>query len=121
MKTVLVVDDMQAELDLLTSYLATGEYIVVTAADGKQAMNRVTEIKPDVIVTDWMMPEMGGLELCRKLKKSPEMAHIPVIACTAKDRDVDRSWAQKQGVAAYITKPCTKEQLLATVKSVVGN
>jgi twitching motility two-component system response regulator PilH len=67
-----------------------------------------------------MMPEMGGLDVCRKLRKNPETAAIPIVACTAKDRDVDRMWAMKQGVKAYVTKPCTQEQLVDALQEAMG-
>lgn len=117
MPNVLVVDDMQSELDLLSQQLSQAGYSVVTAVNGKEALQKVLNSPPDVIVTDWMMPEMGGLDLCRKLKKNPSTSNIPVIACTAKDRDVDRKWAEKQGVHAYLTKPYDKNELLSALKS----
>lgn len=120
MKTILVVDDMQAELQLISGYLSQGGYTVVTAMNGNEALTRVGEQAPDAIVTDLVMPDMSGLELCRKLKKTPETANIPVIACTTKDRKVDQSWAKKQGVAVYLVKPCNQEQLLDAVKSVIN-
>jgi two-component system, chemotaxis family, response regulator PixH len=67
-----------------------------------------------------MMPVMGGLELCRHLKKQPETAGIPIIACTVKNRDVDRIWAMKQGIKVYLTKPYTAEQLVSAIKQVIG-
>ena len=120
MKKILLVDDMEAELELLNSYLTKGGFKVITALNGKEALAKANEEKFDAIVTDWMMPVMGGLDLCRKLKKKSETADIPVIACTAKDRDVDKMWATKQGVTQYIVKPCTQEELVNTVNTVVG-
>lgn len=117
MSKILVVDDMKAELDLISQYLTQAGYTVVTAVDGEEALEKVMNSKPDAIVTDWMMPEMGGLDLCRKLKKNPETANIPVVACTAKNRDVDRTWATKQGVKGYVVKPCTQEDLVKALKS----
>lgn len=117
MNKILVVDDLKSELDLISQYLTQAGYTVVKAAGGVEALEKVMDSKPDLIVTDWMMPEMGGLDLCRKLKKNPETADIPVVACTAKNRDVDRMWATKQGVKAYVVKPCTKEELVSAVKS----
>jgi twitching motility two-component system response regulator PilH len=119
MKTVLVVDDLQAELQLISGYLSDGGYSVETAVNGKEALTKAGESVPDVIVTDLVMPEMSGLEFCRKLKKVPETAQIPVIACTTKDRKVDQNWAKKQGVSVYLIKPCSKEQLLDAVQSVI--
>ena len=120
MSKILVVDDMKAELDLISQYLTQAGYTVVTATGGEEALEKVMNNKPDAIVTDWMMPEMGGLDLCRKLKKNPETANIPVVACTAKNREVDRMWAGKQGVKAYVVKPCTQEDLVNSLKSVMG-
>ena len=116
MKTILIVDDSQSELDLIAHYLGKAGYSVMMAHDGKEAIAKISEHKPDAIVTDWMMPKMGGLDICRKLRKNPETANIPIIACTAKDRDVDRMWAIKQGVKAYVTKPCNQEELVSAVR-----
>ena len=116
MKTILVVDDLQSELDLMANYLSNAGYEIIMATNGEEAIAKALDNKPDAIVTDWMMPKMGGLDICRKLKKNPETAEIPVIACTAKDRDVDRMWAKKQGVNGYVTKPCTQEQLVGALQ-----
>ena len=116
MAKVLIVDDMQSELDLMSQYLSSAGYEVVTASNGREAIQKVIKNKPDAIVTDWMMPELGGMDLCRKLKKNPGTADIPIIACTAKDRDVDRNWATKQGVSAYITKPYSQTELVSALR-----
>lgn len=121
MKTVLVVDDLQAQLNLISGYLEQEGFRVVTAADGNEALAKAAAQVPDLVITDLVMPEMSGLEFCRKLKKNPETAEVPVIACTTKDRDMDKKWAQKQGVVAYIVKPFTKEEIISAVrKSVAG-
>ncbi|ELR97568.1 PleD family two-component system response regulator [Gloeocapsa sp. PCC 73106] len=119
-KRILVVDDMKAELELISRYLTQAGYSVATAKDGKEAMQKVIEYKPDAIVTDWMMPEMGGLDLCRQLKKKKETADIPIVACTAKSRDVDRMWATKQGVKRYVVKPFTAEELIIAIKEAMA-
>ena len=115
MSKILIVDDLQSELDLIGQYLIQAGYSIVTATNGNEALQKVVQNKPDAIVTDWMMPKMGGLDLCRKLRKNPDTANIPIVACTAKNRDVDRMWAKKQGVKAYITKPFTRQDLLAAL------
>ena len=120
MKKILLVDDMQSELDLLREYLIEAGFAVTTANNGKEALEKANSDQFDVIVTDWMMPEMGGLDLCRHLKKKAETADIPVIACTAKNRDVDKMWAKKQGVKGYLVKPCSKEDLINTVQTAIG-
>ena len=119
MKTILVIDDMQAELDMMAHYLGTAGYRIIRANSGEEAISLTIANKPDAIVTDWMMPKMGGLDICRKLRKNPETANIPVIACTAKDRDVDKMWAKKQGIDAYVTKPCTEQELVKAVEGVI--
>ncbi len=117
-KTVLVVDDMQSQLQLIANYLERAGYIVSTAESGAIALEKIKLNKPDIIVTDLVMPEFTGLELCRELKRAPETANIPVVACTTKDRKMDQTWAKKQGVAAYVVKPCTEAQLVDAVRSV---
>lgn len=120
MSKILVVDDLKSELDLISQYLTQAGYNVVTATGGKEALEKIISTKPDAIVTDWMMPEMGGLDLCRKLKKNPETANIPIVACTVKNREVDRIWAAKQGVKAYVVKPCTQEDLVSALRTAMG-
>ncbi|BAW97711.1 response regulator receiver protein [[Synechococcus] sp. NIES-970] len=119
MSTVLVVDDIQSELQLISTYLIQGGHQVIGAGSGEEALQKVAEKIPDVIVTDLVMPDMSGLELCRKLKKNPETAKIPVIACTTKSRQVDQEWAKRQGISVYLVKPCDQQQLLDAVASVV--
>jgi twitching motility two-component system response regulator PilH len=120
MTDILVVDDVQSEAQLMKGYLEKGGYTVVTAHSGAEALEKASQESPKVIVTDLVMPEMSGLELCRKLKKDPNTAETPIIACTTKDRQVDQKWAQKQGVMVYLVKPCTQEQMLDAVKSVLS-
>ena len=120
MKKILIVDDVQSELDWMAQYLTNAGYDIITALSGKEAIEKTKEIKPDIIVTDWMMPKMGGMDICRQLRKNPETSEIPIVACTAKNRDVDRMWAMKQGVKAYVTKPCTQEELVGAVQGLIG-
>jgi len=119
MKTILIVDDVKSELDLMAKYLSNAGYNIILANNGEEAIAKTIASKPDVVVTDWMMPKMGGLDICRKLKKNPVTANIPVVTCTAKDRDVDKMWATKQGIKAYVTKPCTQDELVHAVKAVM--
>ncbi len=115
-KKVLVIDDVKSELQLISHYLETAGYSVTTADNGLDALKMIKADRPDAIVTDLVMPDLTGLELCRKLKKDPETADIPIIACTTKDRKMDQSWAKKQGVVRYLVKPCTAEQLSDAVR-----
>ncbi|MEO0456077.1 MAG: response regulator [Cyanobacteria bacterium P01_A01_bin.114] len=115
-KKVLVIDDVKSELQLISHYLEQAGYAVTTAVNGLEALEKVKAERPDAIVTDLVMPELSGLELCRQLKKDPDTADIPVIACTTKDRKIDQSWAKKQGIVNYLVKPCTAAQLSDAVR-----
>ena len=120
MKNVLIVDDLKAQLNLISGYLTEEGFQVTTAENGSEALVKASAQNFDLVITDLVMPEMSGLEFCRKLKKNPETANIPVIACTTKDRDMDKKWAKKQGVVAYLVKPFTREEMITTVKNSVG-
>jgi twitching motility two-component system response regulator PilH len=120
MITVLVVDDSASERDLVTNYLRDAGYSIISANDAKEALQKTVEQKPDVIVTDVVMPGMNGFELCRSLKKDAATQKIPVVVCTSKNQELDRLWGMKQGADVYITKPFTKEDIVRAVKSVVA-
>lgn len=120
MSTVLVVDDTLSELELISSYLRQGGYTVINATDAKEALNKAAEQKPDVIVTDIVMPGMSGFELCRSLKESAATGKTPIVVCSSKNQEIDRLWAMKQGADAYVAKPFTQEQLVRAVKSVAA-
>ena len=117
-KKVLVIDDVKSELDLISHYLEEAGYLVTASENGLDALEKIKVERPDAIVTDLVMPEITGLELCRKLKKDPDTADIPIVACTTKSRKMDQSWAKKQGIVGYVVKPCTAEQLVEAVRLV---
>ncbi|GAB4144191.1 MAG: response regulator [Cyanobacteria bacterium J069] len=119
MKTILVVEDTPSEMKLISYYLQESGYSVINAISAKEALERILEKKPDIIITDVVMPEMSGFELCRNLKKHPETEKLPVIICTSKNQEIDRLWAMRQGANAYITKPFTREELLKVVQSIM--
>ena len=120
MITVLVVEDAISEQELIGLYLKEAGYNVINASSGKDALSKVESQKPDVVVTDVVMPGMNGFELCRSLKKNPDTQKLPVIACTSKNQELDRLWGMKQGVDIYVTKPFTREDILRAVRSVAG-
>ncbi len=116
--TILIVEDSPSELELMSHYLQESGYNVITSHGAKEAIEKAILQKPDVIVTDVVMPGMSGFELCRSLKKNPETDKLPIIICSSKNLEIDRLWAMRQGADAYITKPYTREQLLRVIKSV---
>lgn len=118
MGKVLIVEDTLSELELMSHYLRESGYTVINAIGAKEALDKVSEDKPDVIITDVVMPGMSGFELCRRLKTHPATENVPIVICSSKDQEIDRLWGMKQGADAYITKPFTREQILRAIKSV---
>ena len=118
MGTILIVDDNLSELELISHYLREGGYTVINAVGAKEALNKILEQKPDVIITDVVMPGMSGFELCRRLKTHPDTEKVPIVICSSKDQEIDRLWGMKQGADAYLTKPFTREQILRAIKAV---
>jgi twitching motility two-component system response regulator PilH len=120
MGTILIVEDTPSEMELISHYLKEGGYSVISADSAKTGLSQAIEQKPDVIITDVVMPGMSGFELCRNLRKHPVTEKVPIIICTSKAQEIDRLWGMKQGADAYLTKPFTREQLLRAVKAVAG-
>jgi two-component system, OmpR family, alkaline phosphatase synthesis response regulator PhoP len=117
-KKILAVDDERHIVRLVEVNLARAGYQVVTAFDGREALQKVGSENPDLIVLDVMMPYMDGFEVLRNLKANPETRDIPVIMLTAKaqDADVFRGW--QSGVDCYLTKPFNPMELLTFVKRI---
>lgn len=119
MITILVVEDTISEMQLLKSYLIEGGYKVITANTGKEGLRKILAEKPHLLITDLVMPEMSGLELCRSLKKNPNTKDLPIIACTSKNQEIDKMWGMRQGIDVYVTKPYTQEEILKAIESVM--
>ena len=114
---VLVVDDDPAALRLLEEHVSTGGYDVVTAGNGTEALNIVLTEPPSMVITDWMMPEMDGLELCRTIRESEGIGFIYIMVLTAhadKDRAVE---AFEAGADDYLSKPADRKELLARLRA----
>jgi twitching motility two-component system response regulator PilH len=116
--TILVVKDSLSELELISHFLRDRGYNIIKATSAKEALEIVLEEKPDVIVTDVVMPGMSGFELCRFLNRNPTNQKVPIVICSSKNQAIHHLWARKQGADAYITKPYTSEQLLSIIQSV---
>jgi two-component system alkaline phosphatase synthesis response regulator PhoP/two-component system response regulator VicR len=117
-KKILAVDDERHIVRLVQVNLERQGYEVVTAFDGKEALEKVSSEQPDLIVLDVMMPYMDGFEVLQNLKRDPGTRDIPVIMLTAKaqDADVFRGW--QSGVDCYLTKPFNPMELIAFVKRI---
>ena len=117
--TVLIVEDTPSERELISHYLREEGYNVIHAVTAQEGFDKAIASRPDLIVTDVVMPGMSGFELCRSLKRAPETAKVPIIICSSKDQAIDRLWGMRQGADAYMTKPFNREELLKVIKSVL--
>ena len=108
---VMVCDDSATDLTNIKNIVETAGCVTVTASNGAEAVDKARTEKPDLIFLDIIMPEMDGFEACRKLHEDPATKEIPVVFVTSKHQKADRVWAQMQGAADFISKPCEPELL----------
>lgn len=114
MKKILVVDDEKPIADILQFNLRKEGYDVVCAYDGNEALRKVEEIQPDLILLDIMLPQRDGMEVCREVRKKYE---TPIIMLTAKDSEIDKVLGLELGADDYVTKPFSTRELIARVKA----
>ncbi|WP_374316558.1 PleD family two-component system response regulator [Aquabacterium sp.] len=116
-KKILLVDDSKTELHVLSELLNKHGYKVRTAENGEEAMRRLQEEKPDLILMDVVMPGQNGFQLTRAITRDPAFADVPVIICTSKNQETDRVWGMRQGARDYVVKPVNPDELLAKIKA----
>ena len=114
---VLIVDDISSNIHLITELLENLGYGTTFVTAGRDVMDRVESARPDLILLDFMMPEIDGLEVCSRLKANPKTADIPVIFLTASSKKIHLLQAFERGVVDYVTKPFNPPELLARVKT----
>ena len=114
---VLVVDDSKTELMFLSELLKKNGFSVSTAENAEDALKRLAESVPDLILMDVVMPGQNGFQLTRSITKDPRYSHVPIIICTSKNQETDRVWGMRQGARDYITKPVNQAELLAKINS----
>ena len=117
--TVLIVEDEAAISNMLAFNLGRAGYEVLPAGSGREARARIADRHPDVVLMDWMLPDVSGLELTRQLKRDPETREIPVIMLTARVEEDDRVAGLEGGADDYVTKPFSPRELLARIKAVL--
>ena len=120
-KKILAVDDERHIVRLVQINLLKEGYEVVTANNGREALEKMALEKPDLVVLDVMMPEMDGFEALEKMKSNPETANIPVIMLTAKAQDADVFSGWQKGADLYLTKPFNPTELLTFVKRIFSS
>jgi two-component system, cell cycle response regulator len=116
---ILVVDDIPANVKLLEARLLAEYFEVLTASNGRDALEICEAGRADVVLLDVMMPDMDGFEVCRRLKTDSATAHIPVVMVTALDQAADRVRGLEVGADDFLTKPANDLQLMTRVKSLV--
>ena len=114
---VLLVEDEPAQREVLSYNLEAEGYRVGMAPDGEQALQMVADELPDLIVLDWMLPHVSGIEVCRRLKVRPETRAVPVIMLSARAEEVDRIRGLETGADDYVVKPYSVMELMARVRA----
>jgi two-component system, OmpR family, phosphate regulon response regulator PhoB len=117
--TILVVEDEAPLLTLLRYNLEKQGFRVDEAADGEEALLRVAEGRPDLVLLDWMLPALSGIEVCRQLRRRPGTRDLPIIMVTARTEDQDAVRALDTGADDYISKPFAMESLLARIRALL--
>ena len=113
---ILLVDDSKTELHYLSEMLTKRGYSVRTASNGEEALRRLAEEKPDLILMDVVMPGQNGFQLTRTITRDPRYADVPVIMCTSKNQETDRVWGMRQGAKDYVVKPVQADDLIAKIQ-----
>ncbi len=116
MKKILVVDDKLEVVELVTATLEGEGYQIISAFDGREAIEKIGKEKPDLVLLDIVMPKMDGLEVLAKAKKDPQTKHIPIIILTAKGQKLDEDKGRRLGAAGYIIKPFSPSHLLRKIE-----
>ena len=116
---ILVVEDDRALCDLLTWNLSAEGYDVRSTDDGEEALLMVREQVPDAIILDWMIEQVPGIEVCRRLRKDKATARIPIVMLTARSEEEDRVRGLKTGADDYVTKPFSPRELMARVEALL--
>ena len=116
---VLIVEDENSLLELLKFNFTKDGFKVDTAMDAKTALEKILNKAPDLLVLDWMLPKLSGIELCRRIRKNKEIKNLPIIMLTARGEEDDRLRGLETGADDYITKPFSVNELMARVKAVL--
>jgi twitching motility two-component system response regulator PilH len=117
-KKVLVVDDSPTDRYVLTSILEKNGFSVATAGSGDEALQKIREDKPELVLLDVVMPGQNGYQITRQIVRDPSMRDLPIMMCSVKAQETDRIWALCQGACDYIVKPVDPDELLAKIHAI---
>ena len=115
----LIVEDEKSLLELLKFNFVKDGFAIDTATDGETALEKILYKAPDILILDWMLPKLSGIELCRRIRKNKELKNLPIIMLTARGEEEDRLKGLETGADDYITKPFSVNELMARVKAVL--
>ncbi|MBN8829181.1 MAG: phosphate regulon transcriptional regulator PhoB [Sphingomonadales bacterium] len=116
---MLLVEDDAALAELLTWHFQREDFDVVQTPDGEEALILAQERTPDIVLLDWMVENLSGIEVCRRLRRMPETANVPIIMLTARGEEEDRVRGLETGADDYVTKPFSPRELIARVNAVL--
>src|SRR3982751_3864330 len=116
---LLLVEDDRALAELVTFHFERSGYDVVRTGDGEEALILVDEVKPDVILLDWMIEGISGIEVCRRLRRRSSTANVPIMMLTARGEESDRVRGLETGADDYMTKPFSPRELIARIAAVL--
>ena len=117
--SILIADDEPNQLELMAYNLKKADFVIHQAENGEEALEKVEDLSPDLVILDWMMPNMSGIEVCRILRSKVETKNIPIIILSARSEDTDKSLGLDIGADDYITKPFSPIELLSRVKALL--
>ncbi|MSO89810.1 MAG: phosphate regulon transcriptional regulatory protein PhoB [Rhodospirillaceae bacterium] len=116
---ILVVEDEDAVVELLRYNLEKAGFDVAAAGDGEEALSAVADDVPDLLILDWMLPHLSGIEVCRQIRRRPETRDIPVLMLTARGSEADRVRGLDCGADDYVAKPFSTNELMARVRALL--
>jgi twitching motility two-component system response regulator PilH len=119
--TILIADDSKTSRKAISAVLEPYGHFIIHANDGADAWNKVTSNKPDIVILDILMPEIGGFELSRQIKNTPGLSHIGIIILTSLKQQSNKYWGLKQGADFYLTKPTHPKELMVCIDSLLGS
>ena len=119
MNEILIADDEPNQIELMKFNLEKNGFLVKTAYNGEKALDMIYEKKPNVLIADWMMPKMSGIELCRILRSNKDTKLLPIIMLSARSEEADKSLGLDTGADDYISKPFSPMELVSRVKALI--
>ena len=119
MAEILIADDEPNQIELMKFNLEKNGFLIKSAFNGEQALDMIYEKKPNVLIADWMMPKMSGIELCKILRSNKDTKLLPIIMLSARSEDADKSLGLDTGADDYISKPFSPMELVSRVKALI--